>query len=118
MQKEIVSFSEMDDNDFDNELLNALEMERSAIQEIEQEKEENPLTEETSSLAVTARAASRHLPIRRKTFQKCFAFALLLCPHIKKKAVEGYTKKSPDPARRFCTDRRRFPKCTVMVGQA
>ena len=42
MQKEIVSFSETDDNDFDNELLNALAQEHSAIQEIEQEKEENP----------------------------------------------------------------------------
>ena len=48
MQKEIVSFSETDDYDFDNELLDALEMERSAIQEIEQEKEENSLTEETA----------------------------------------------------------------------
>lgn len=48
MQKEIVSFSETDDYDFDNELLDALAVERSAIQEIEQEKEENYLTEETS----------------------------------------------------------------------
>jgi len=48
MQKEIVSFSETDDYDFDNELLDALEMERSAIQEMEQEKEENALTEETA----------------------------------------------------------------------
>lgn len=118
MQKEIESFSETDDYDFDNELLDALAMERSAIQEIEQEKEENYLTEETSSLAVTARAASRHLPIRRKTFQKCFAFALLLCPLITKKTVEGYPERSPDPAGGFRTDRRRFPKCAVMVGQA
>lgn len=49
MQKEIVSFSETDDNDFDNELLNALAQEHSAIQEIEQEKEENSLPEETAS---------------------------------------------------------------------
>ena len=49
MQKEIVSFSETDDNDFDNELLNALAQEHSAIQEIEQEKEENPWPEETAS---------------------------------------------------------------------
>ena len=49
MQKEIVSFSETDDCDFDHELLDALAMERSAIQEIEQEKEENALTEETAS---------------------------------------------------------------------
>lgn len=49
MQKEIVSFSETDDYDFDNELLDSLEMERSAIQEIELEKEEKSLTEETSS---------------------------------------------------------------------
>ena len=48
MQKEIVSFLKTDDYDFDNELLDALEMERSAIQEIEQEKEENSLTEETA----------------------------------------------------------------------
>ena len=48
MQKEIVSFSETDDCDFSHELLDALEMERSAIQEIEQEKEENSLTEETA----------------------------------------------------------------------
>lgn len=31
MQKEIVSFSETDDYNFGNELLDALEMERSAI---------------------------------------------------------------------------------------
>ena len=84
MQKEIVSFSETDDYDFDNELLDALEMERSAIQE------------------------------RRKRLNRRNS----LRPHIKKKAVEGYTKRSPDPARGFCTDRRRFPKCAVMVGQA
>ncbi len=49
MQKEIVSFSETVDYDFDNELLDALAMERYAIQEIEQEKEENSLPEETAS---------------------------------------------------------------------
>ena len=49
MQKEIVSFSETDNSDFDNELLNALAQEHSAIQEIEQEKEENSLPEETAS---------------------------------------------------------------------
>lgn len=52
MQKEIVSFSETDDYDFDNELLDALEMERSAIQEIEQEKEENLLTEKATSAPI------------------------------------------------------------------
>ena len=52
MQKEIVSFLKTDDYDFDNELLDALEMERSAIQEIEQEKEENSLTEETDRKSV------------------------------------------------------------------
>lgn len=49
MQKEIVLFSETDNSDFDNELLNALAQEHSAIQEIEQEKEENSLPEETAS---------------------------------------------------------------------
>lgn len=48
-QNPLVSFSETDDYDFGNELLGALEMERSAIQEIEQEKEENTLTEGTAS---------------------------------------------------------------------
>ena len=52
MQKEIVSFSETDDCDFDNELLDALAMERSAIQEIEQEKEENLLTEKATSAPI------------------------------------------------------------------
>ena len=89
MQKEIVSFSETDNSDFDNELLNALAQEHSAIQEIEQEKRRKLLT-------------------RRNSF----------CSHIKTKAVEGYTKRSPDPARGFCTDRRRFPQCAGMVGQA
>ena len=49
MQKEIVSFSETVDYDFDNELLDALALERYAIKEIEQEKEENSLPEETAS---------------------------------------------------------------------
>ena len=49
MQKEIVSFSETDDCNFDYELLDALAMERSVMQEIEQEKEENSLPEETAS---------------------------------------------------------------------
>lgn len=52
MQKEIVSFSETDDCDFDNELLDALAMERSAIQEIEQEIEENLLTEKATSAPI------------------------------------------------------------------
>lgn len=52
MQKEIVSFSETDDYDFDHKLLDALAMERSAIQEIEQEKEENLLTEKATSAPI------------------------------------------------------------------
>lgn len=69
MQKEIVSFSETDDNDFDNELLNALSQEHSAIQEIEQEREEKLL-------------------IRRNS----------LCLLVTKKTVERYTKRSLDLA--------------------
>lgn len=52
MQKEIKSFSETDDYDFDNELLDAVEMERSAIQEIKHEKEENLLTEKATSAPI------------------------------------------------------------------
>lgn len=50
MPKETAAFSETDDNDFNNGFLDALAAERSAIQKIEQEKEENPLTGETSSI--------------------------------------------------------------------
>ena len=49
MQKEIVPFSETLNNDFENGLLDALAQERSAIQEIEQEKEENSFAEETAT---------------------------------------------------------------------
>ena len=47
MQKGTESFSEIEDDDFENELLDALALERTAIQEIEQEKEENSFMEET-----------------------------------------------------------------------
>lgn len=49
MRKETVTFSENPDGDFENGLLNALAQERSAIQEIEQEKEENSFATETVS---------------------------------------------------------------------
>lgn len=49
MQKEIVPFSETSNDDFENGLLDALAQERSAIQEIEQEKEENSLAEEIAT---------------------------------------------------------------------
>ena len=49
MQKEIVPFSETLNNDFENGLLDALAQERSAIQEIEQEKKENSFAEETAT---------------------------------------------------------------------
>lgn len=49
MQKEIVPFSETPDDDFEDGLLDALAQERSAIQEIEQEKEENLLNEKVTS---------------------------------------------------------------------
>ena len=41
------AFSEMEDDGFENELLDALVRERSAIEEIEREKEENSFIEET-----------------------------------------------------------------------
>lgn len=49
MQNEIISFSEIEDDDSENELLDALAVERSTIQEIELEKEENPVIEEKAS---------------------------------------------------------------------
>lgn len=49
MRKEKVLFSETTDDDFENGLLDALAQERSAIQEIEQEKEENSFAAETVS---------------------------------------------------------------------
>ncbi len=52
MQKEIVPFSETLDDDFENGLLDALAQERSAIQEIEQEKEENLLNEKVTSAPI------------------------------------------------------------------
>lgn len=47
MQKGTEAFSEMEDDGFENELLDALVRERSAIEEIEREKEENSFIEET-----------------------------------------------------------------------
>ena len=49
MRKETVTFSENPDDDFEIGLLDALAQERSAIQEIEQEKEENFLSEKITS---------------------------------------------------------------------
>lgn len=49
MQKGTEAFSEMEDDGFENGLLDALAQEHSAIEEIEQEKEENSLPEETAS---------------------------------------------------------------------
>lgn len=50
MQKEIVPFSETFNDDFESGLLDALAQERSAIQEIEQENEENLLSEKAVSV--------------------------------------------------------------------
>lgn len=50
MQKGTESFSEVEDNDFEDGLLDALAQERTAIQEIEQEKEENSFMEETVTI--------------------------------------------------------------------
>ena len=47
MQKGTEAFSEMEDDGFENDLLDALAQERSAIEEIEQEKEEHSFREET-----------------------------------------------------------------------
>lgn len=47
MEKGTESFSEIEDNDFENSLLDSLAQERSVIEEIEQEKEENSFMEET-----------------------------------------------------------------------
>lgn len=52
MQKEIVPFSETPNDDFEDDLLDALAQERSAIQEIEQEKEENLLSEKVASAPI------------------------------------------------------------------
>lgn len=57
MEKGTESFSEIEDNDFENSLLDSLALERTAIQEIEQEKEENSFMEET----VTAPASKKKL---------------------------------------------------------
>lgn len=62
MQKEIISFSETDDSDFDNDLLNAPAQEHSAIQEIEQDKEEDSLPEETASAPTWFCKAWRGIP--------------------------------------------------------
>ena len=53
MQKGAEAFSEMEDNGFENGLLDALAQERSAIEEIEQEKEENSFREETVVASVS-----------------------------------------------------------------
>ena len=50
MQKGTETFSEMEDDGFENELLDALAQERTAIQEIEQEKEENSFIEKTTAV--------------------------------------------------------------------
>lgn len=50
MQKGTEAFSEMEDDGFENELLDALAQERTAIQEIEQEKEENSFIEKTTAV--------------------------------------------------------------------
>ena len=57
MQKGTESFSEMEDDGFENSLLDALALERTDIQEIEQEKEENSFMEET----VTAPTSKKKL---------------------------------------------------------
>lgn len=53
MQKGTEAFSEMEDDNFENELLDALAQERSAIEEIEQEKEENSFREETVAVSTS-----------------------------------------------------------------
>ena len=53
MQKGTEAFSEMEDDGFENGLLDALAQERSAIEEIEQEKEENSFREETVVASVS-----------------------------------------------------------------
>lgn len=57
MQQGTESFSEMEDDDLENDLLDALALERTAIQEIEQEKEENSFIKET----VTAPTSKKKL---------------------------------------------------------
>lgn len=57
MQKGTEAFSEMEDNGLENELLDALVRERSAIEKIEREKEENSFMEET----VTAPTSKKKL---------------------------------------------------------
>lgn len=52
MQKGTEAFSEMEDDGFENELLDALVRERSAIEEIEQEKEEHLLTQKSVSAPI------------------------------------------------------------------
>lgn len=52
MQKEIVLFSETPNDGFEDGLLDALAQERSAIQEIEQENEENLLSEKDVSAPI------------------------------------------------------------------
>lgn len=52
MQKGTEAFSEMEDDGFENELLGALVRERTAIQEIEQEKEEHLLTQKSVSTPI------------------------------------------------------------------
>ena len=52
MQKEIAPFSETLNDDFEDVFLDALAQERSAIQEIEQEKEEKLLNEKVTSAPI------------------------------------------------------------------
>lgn len=49
MQKKIVPFSETPDDGFEDGLLDALAQERSAIQEIQQENEENSFAEDAAT---------------------------------------------------------------------
>lgn len=53
MQKGTEAFSEMEDDGFENGLLDAPAQERSAIEEIEQEKEENSFREETVAVSTS-----------------------------------------------------------------
>lgn len=52
MQKGTESFSEIEEDDFEDGLLDALAQERTAIQEIEQEKEEHLLTQKSVSAPI------------------------------------------------------------------
>lgn len=53
MKKRAISFLENPDNDFDNGFSDALTLKCTAIQEIEQEKEENSFMEETVTITTS-----------------------------------------------------------------